>query len=119
MAWLKRMIFGDDSEMTEQTETIPSLPELPKVMKKISDFSVVGRRYHPYSDFNLNDEIILVPEPDNVYDRNAIAAYHNDNKIGYICRAQTGIVSPYLKNEDKKAFIRSYSEFAFECELMM
>ena len=31
----------------------------------------------------INDQLQAVFEPDNIYDHNAVAIYHNQNKIGY------------------------------------
>lgn len=50
--------------------------------------SLAGIRYHKTSnklDFKLNDQVYLVPEPDNIHDRNAIKVLTKKGiKIGYI-----------------------------------
>jgi hypothetical protein len=53
--------------------------------------SIVGMKYCGdlraiLDALNLNDRVQLVKEPDNKYDKNAMACYHKDIKIGYVSR---------------------------------
>lgn len=44
----------------------------------------------------INDELRLMPEPDNQFDPNAIAVYKGDIKIGYIPRRENKPMLAYV-----------------------
>jgi hypothetical protein len=64
-----------------------------KLFEAVSDietFRVVGRKLvDPNYDSPLGQNLFLVPEPDNHVDKNAIAVYRGDTRIGYVPRVQT------------------------------
>ncbi len=43
------------------------------------------------------DGLTLEPEPDNEYDKNAIAWYYNDQKLGYVPAEETAYVKELLR----------------------
>lgn len=58
---------------------------------KLTRLTVVGLRFYIADNYwvdkiNLEDEVKVIKESDNKYDKNAMAVYHNDNKIGYISK---------------------------------
>lgn len=61
---------------------------------------IVGSRYYNTS-FDINDTvskspIILIPEPNNVHDKNAVAAYLCGEQIGHINRDAAAEISPMI-----------------------
>lgn len=46
------------------------------------------------------DYAVLVPEPDNIHDRNAIAVYMNKVKIGYVPADITTMIRPLIGTHD-------------------
>ena len=67
-------------------------------MKESININIVGMRYH-IDDWNpvsqdiigLGDLVELRREPDNIYDRHALACYKDDVKIGYLESRLNGI----------------------------
>lgn len=51
-------------------------------------------RIFKYDQMNVKS-VILVDEPDNPYDANAIAVYFKDYKVGYIRRNETALIHDY------------------------
>ena len=51
---------------------------------------VSGTRYNEginlYDIITIGDEVNFIPEPENEWDSEAIAVYHQDMRIGYVCR---------------------------------
>jgi hypothetical protein len=45
--------------------------------------------------------VLLVREPDNQYDVNAIAVWVDDKKIGYIPKKQNAAVAAFIDSQDK------------------
>ncbi len=71
--------------------------------KKVPEFipiTIVGLEYklakEDYQSIKIGDFVRLKMEPDNKYDENAIAAYMERKKIGYVAKDQTSFVSPYI-----------------------
>lgn len=50
---------------------------------------------------------LLLPEPENLYDPNAIAVYIGGHHVGYVPAPETGDVAPLLKQEHKTSAILS------------
>jgi hypothetical protein len=48
-------------------------------------------------DIYAGDPVVLKPEPENLYDTNAIAVFHNGKKIGHIDRAQAPSFKSWLR----------------------
>lgn len=42
------------------------------------------------------DDVQLIPEPDNLFDKNAIAVYINNVKIGYVPAVITDVIARYM-----------------------
>ena len=58
---------------------------------KLTRLTVVGLRFYITDDvwinnINLGDEVEVIKEPDNQYDKYAMAVCHSDNKIGYVSK---------------------------------
>jgi hypothetical protein len=64
--------------------------------------NVVGLPYYGYEklkdSIKLNDFLKLIPEPENKFDKNAIAVYWNDTKIGHIAAQETQYVKHIKKH---------------------
>lgn len=61
---------------------------------------VAGFRHQPgvsVEDIYVGDPVTLKREPDNAFDKNAIAVHHNGKKIGYIDRAQASSFQSWLR----------------------
>jgi hypothetical protein len=64
-------------------------------------YSIVGEKFHPGAAELLKtmtggEELLLVREPDNKYDKNAIAVYFGGRKIGYIPKANNITLSKFI-----------------------
>lgn len=82
---------------------------------KRPEYTVTGIRYHMgenlsdsektkaaeryLNELKKGEKVILVAEPDNSYDANAIAVYFNYERIGYIARENTDEVSALLDDK--------------------
>lgn len=55
-------------------------------------------RIYKYEDLTFND-IKLIPEPDNKYDKNAIKILIFDHHVGYVPKNQTRTLKKYLNND--------------------
>jgi len=58
------------------------------ILKRLT---VVGLKFYINSEYwkyeiNLGNYVEVKPEPINQYDKNAMAVYHNDKKVGYVCK---------------------------------
>lgn len=64
------------------------------------EYPIAGFQYHDgvlyKDDMRLNDKVILKAEPDNKYDKHAVAVYWNQIMIGYIPRERNLDISNYL-----------------------
>ena len=69
-------------------------------MIKKFNTKVVGVTFNNIQEYlpkiKINDNLKAIFEPDNPYDKNAVAIYHNSNKIGYISKD----IAKYLHPED-------------------
>lgn len=66
-------------------------------------FPIAGITFNNRLDYIINkcfvgDEVELVPEPDNVYDSNAIAIKHKGKTIGYVPKLETYEIEEYIFN---------------------
>lgn len=64
-------------------------------------FKVVGMKYHISNTFweseiQLDDLVLVMPEPKNTYDKNAKAVYLDKKKIGYIAMDEAKECEPGL-----------------------
>jgi len=63
---------------------------------KLLSTNIAGLQYYKgienINNFKINDEVQLIREPNNKYDRNAIAIYWNKLKIGFIPRSKNLII---------------------------
>jgi hypothetical protein len=71
---------------------------MPHLRRPFTQFMVVGlgkggRKFHR---FGPDDQISLVPEPDNEYDQNAIMVLVDDEHVGYVARDYTSVVHRFL-----------------------
>lgn len=56
-------------------------------------------RIYKYEDLTFND-IKLIPEPDNKYDKNAIKILISDHHVGYVPKNETRTLKKYLNNDN-------------------
>ena len=50
--------------------------------------TIVGTSFHKAVKFEEGMELKLVKEPDNSYDKDAIAVYFGDDKVGYVSNSE-------------------------------
>lgn len=79
---------------------------------KIYSGHVAGLPHHNYESvadsIKPGDELDLVREPDNAFDPNAIAIYHNEQKIGYVKAIHTGGIHPYFDKLSLRTIITDH-----------
>jgi len=67
-------------------------------------YFIRGIQFHKFSSLQDGDQLVLVQEPHNKHDPNAIAVFNKySEKIGYISRTQTQLVHPILGKKPFKA----------------
>ncbi|MFT4096798.1 MAG: HIRAN domain-containing protein [Rhodoblastus sp.] len=66
-------------------------PALPAAREPVLDFAVAGGWFHglraALSELAVGERLRLVAEPENPYDRNAVAVWRGSVKLGYVPRA--------------------------------
>ncbi len=62
---------------------------------KLAGVSYDNRQFY-LSRCNRGDQLTLIREPDNLYDRNAIAVYHHNVQLGFIKKNLAEKLAPYL-----------------------
>lgn len=71
-------------------------------------FTVVGLTHYSFNEFRNNmeigDPVILMTEPENEFDKNAVAVYYYGYKIGYISRKETSYLFDDLENTTFKIY---------------
>ena len=50
-------------------------------------------------EIHASSLLLLTPEPDNSYDKNAIAVYNEERKIGYVKATDTESIRPSIYDE--------------------
>ena len=58
----------------------------------------------------IGTQVILIPEPDNPYDSNAIAVYWENERIGYVAKKDIPAIMPCVSDEGTIAFIDKIDE---------
>ncbi len=94
--------------------TVPAQrsPSLRRATGPMIDIEIVGesfhadyiralRRKHRDSDF----EIVLVPEPDNPYDRSAVAIYVDGAPVGHLSREMASAWQPMVAAANAEGFV--------------
>ena len=76
----------------------------------IQESPVAGFQFHRgedvWSSLAVGAAVELVREPDNAHDADAVAIYFNAEKLGYVPRAENGVVAQMLdRGEDLAASI--------------
>jgi len=78
--------------------SLPS-PPLPSSVSKTIHFNITGLK-HSSIVGDLNKKVMLVPDPNNVYDSNAVRVMNSDNQmIGYVKRALSHHIFLLLSND--------------------
>ena len=86
--------IGHENEYQRNAEAL-------KAYDRSQLFTITGRRFHDTSiKLTIGMPLRLVKEPDNQFDRNAIAVYAEDKKVGYV--ANNVRTKFELNAEDKK-----------------
>jgi len=70
---------------------------------KLTTLKVAGLQYGECTDdtFILDESLSLVPEPDNPYDRYAVAIFKKEKRVGYIPKTNSRIVASIIENGSK------------------
>jgi hypothetical protein len=76
----------------------------------IQESPIAGFQFHSgdaiWSALGVGDELRLVRESSNAHDADAVAIYFNDDKLGYVPRAENSAISQMLdRGEDLQARI--------------
>jgi len=66
-----------------------------------ADYIRALRRKHRASDF----EIVLVPEPDNPYDRSSVAIYVDGAPVGHLSREMAPVWQPMVAAANAEGFV--------------
>ena len=68
---------------------------------KLTTLNVAGLQYGEMAEhtFSPNEELKAVREPDNPYDRYAVALYKENRRVGYIPRTNSRIIASLLDSE--------------------
>ena len=69
--------------------------------KQLLNFKIAGFSYYEgavvFQELKNSTLLQLVPELDNRYDKNAVALYYNDYKLGYLPRQENRIIARLLQ----------------------
>lgn len=72
------------------------------------NYSIVGMNFRKAEEFvaalQPGTKITLVREPENIYDKNAVAVFVEDRHVGYIPKAQNAVLAAFI---DQSGDIRS------------
>ena len=75
-----------------------------ETLGEVTKIRVLGRQYHdPEPRQPLGEDIRLAPEPTNEVDKNAIAVYRGNTKIGYVPRERTSVIREAQKAIERGA----------------
>ncbi|MGY5353681.1 HIRAN domain-containing protein [Wenyingzhuangia sp. IMCC45467] len=78
--------------------------KLNKIMERqrINNYHIAGFNYYEgalaFKKLKIGTKLILKPEPNNQYDKYAIAIYYRDYKLGYIPKGENRLLSILLQN---------------------
>lgn len=61
------------------------------------EFVVVAMRFNGGHVFTDEEKVVLVPEPTNAYDPNAIAVMVAGSRVAYVARDYVGTITGYLE----------------------
>ena len=78
---------------------------------KLTTLNVAGLQYGEMAEhtFSINEELKAVREPDNPYDRYAVALYKENRRVGYIPRTNSRIIASLLDSEhDLRVRVRHF-----------
>ena len=71
-------------------------------------FDIAGFTYYEgvdvFDELKIGTTVKLVAEPENPYDRNAVAIYYKDKKLGFVPRNENKMISKLLQFGYKKIF---------------
>lgn len=66
-------------------------------------FYIAGFKFHEgmlkLNDINEGDKVLLIPEPDNPYDENAIRIEYHDSQLGYVPKAVNQNILPAFEEQ--------------------
>ena len=69
--------------------------------KQLLNFKIAGFSYYEgaivFHELKIGTQLLLKPELDNRYDKNAIALYYNDHKLGFLPRQENRIIARLLQ----------------------
>lgn len=88
---------------------------------KLANITLSGSRYLDYrnelhSICSIGEEVAIVPEPDNPFDRNALAVKtKNGVSLGYIPEDETSLIIMLIKR--KRAFFGKLTEVGYPGEI--
>lgn len=68
--------------------------------RNLMDFHIAGFAYYDgievINELALGKKVILIEEPDNPYDPEAVAIYYKDKKLGYVPKDKNSLISKFL-----------------------
>lgn len=66
-------------------------------------FCVVGMKYNDASpaDFSSYDSFRIVPEPENKFDKNALAVYGGEKKLGHVSREYISCIPMAIRKSEE------------------
>ena len=79
---VRNMLKLEEELRLEQEKILEKFP-------KSALITIAGTYYCGGNDFREGMDLNLVKEPENTHDRDAIAVYHNNRKVGYVANSDT------------------------------
>ena len=86
-----------------------SINGVPLAYKYDEKLCIIKKMQPDYATLNLGDNLMFVQEPNNPYDKKAIAVYDNDSKIGYLYKGKLqDTINDFIRRGDAiSAYIKS------------
>ena len=106
--FLKRFLTFGATTLTSVSANVP-----PVSKTKLTTVKAAGLQYGECADslFTPNDPLRLIREPQNRYDRYAVAIYKEEKKLGYIPKANSRIIASLIDNGTTlSATVRYYDQ---------
>ncbi len=86
---------------------------------RVTTTPIVGRKYHAeINAAEVGDKLHLVREPENAFDKNAIAVHHiEDGKLGHLAASLARVLAPMIDHGYK--FRARLLDVGDDCEISL
>ena len=93
----KELLLKREAEARNEVMIVTMLNQHSKEL-----ITIAGTSFHKPVNFKEGMELKLVKEPDNSYDKDAIAVYVGDDKVGYVANSEKTAFSNTSRASDLK-----------------